>query len=1078
MADTGDDLLDGEGLLGDTEDFGDLDGDAEDALLADDSSYSDPYHLRTVPTSGRDVYIESDHNSSGDNARSSAAATIYHEVEDLVEGDEIIDDEEEDVLELGVTDEFESELQDHPHNSAAPVWIKQERIDKDVSSLAVSNRVESLHRVDNRNTSSTTVKQEPQDVDTTGEVGVSIQQLNVIVTSSTEVLPQQKYIKNHDVRAAESDDDDNDDEQRDRFKTERTNVISLKNNSANKWGEIPDSLDGIVTQRFNQQQQQRGGITTPRGAVSRRGRQQHPQSHKIHVNPHFKKSLQHPQQVPPSPWENQVQQVQQSPYDPSLVHHNTQSQHYGPPPPQVQTQPPPGPPQIYHQPTLPPHESLHSQPHLPQQQPPPPAPWVRNEGLPPPAQVHFDPQYSGVHHAQTQLSGPHQQYYHQPPPANNVMYPQQPPYEQNMMQHHPQPQPHHQQPPYEYQQQPQQQHLAQPPPPGVDDSSVVQCTPVRTVQFSHDSQQITVQMTDGRELPSHYNNNRQQFNNNIPPPHPHPHLRPQNNWINRGIVPLLGATAPPPIQHQPPQQSGVRFVHPGQRLPVTPQPLLQHAQAPRGQHPRFMRGVNFRRGIMNRHPHPRQIHPQQTKPAFTGESPHITQNIGSTGDASTFGQPSSNIMKRLGEIHQPPAIPFKQPRFNNLKTGSIQQQQQLQQHQRKGPVMSNLCEIPTVDNVPDTTTKTIEQTYEDEDEETRQYRLKIAEQKRLREKLLQQKEVRRQLAAVKKQHEMQQKRLNELPSQQYNNNNNSTINNIPTTTVVQQNQQNPQRQSVHKRIGTKAIVPLQQNNVIQNSSITGYKIVRVRAKDGSILIKKVPVNKDGQFIIQQRPGQNQIQQQQQQFNQQPQMQRQQQQQYQLQAGQYCVPTLNRRIVVDDTSPHKQALAKGTFHAARKKAMKKNMTPITTIVPTKPAVQGMTLGQRFSMQASQQQQQQQQHDKGGIGNQQQQTVTRSNRKVISSGVGGNYNGANLKVTAVPPGPVSHTVVVDNVTASTSKEQLTKMARQVGEVEKVDLEPQLKRATIKFKNTSSASSFYLKFQRKMVDLSMISISMVPE
>lgn len=54
--------------------------------------------------------------------------------------------------------------------------------------------------------------------------------------------------------------------------------------------------DGIVTQRFNQQQQQRGGITTPRGAVSRRGRQQHPQSHKIHVNPHFKKSLQHPQQ--------------------------------------------------------------------------------------------------------------------------------------------------------------------------------------------------------------------------------------------------------------------------------------------------------------------------------------------------------------------------------------------------------------------------------------------------------------------------------------------------------------------------------------------------------------------------------------------------------------------------------------------------------------------------------------------------------------------------------------------------------------------------------------------------------------
>lgn len=67
------------------------------------------------------------------------------------------------------------------------------------------------------------------------------------------------------------------------------------------------------------------------------------------------------------------------------------------------------------------------------------------------------------------------------------------------------------------------------------------------------------------------------------------------------------------------------------------------------------------------------------------------------------------------------------------------------------------------------------------------------------------------------------------------------ITDMPTAVNQQQmqNQLNPQRQSVHKRIGTKVILPFQQNNVAQNSVITGYKIVRVRAKDGSVLIKKV-----------------------------------------------------------------------------------------------------------------------------------------------------------------------------------------------------------------------------------------------
>lgn len=52
--------------------------------------------------------------------------------------------------------------------------------------------------------------------------------------------------------------------------------------------------------------------------------------------------------------------------------------------------------------------------------------------------------------------------------------------------------------------------------------------------------------------------------------------------------------------------------------------------------------------------------------------------------------------------------------------------------------------------------------FQEEDEETRQYRLKIDEQKRLRERVLQQKEARRQMAAVEKQKEMLKKKDEEL----------------------------------------------------------------------------------------------------------------------------------------------------------------------------------------------------------------------------------------------------------------------------------------------------------------------------
>lgn len=74
------------------------------------------------------------------------------------------------------------------------------------------------------------------------------------------------------------------------------------------------------------------------------------------------------------------------------------------------------------------------------------------------------------------------------------------------------------------------------------------------------------------------------------------------------------------------------------------------------------------------------------------------------------------------------------------------------------------------------------------------------------------------------------------------------------------------------------------------------------------------------------------------------------------------------------------------------------------------------------------------------------------------------------------PKSRIVVVDNLSASTTQKQLENMAKQMGKVERVKLNSDTKRATVIFENTMSAAAFVQKFQRKMVDLSMISLRMV--
>uniref|UniRef100_A0A1B6C6U1 Uncharacterized protein n=1 Tax=Clastoptera arizonana TaxID=38151 RepID=A0A1B6C6U1_9HEMI len=200
MAETNDDLLDGD-LEGD---FGDLDAEEEDALLADDD------YIYQQPEGGHlqgSIFIDNEDGGKTNSIHNKYyQGTSIDDVQDVAEGDEILE-EEEDVLDLGVVDELESELDEGPIQGGPKTWRIQESTEQSVISEGGSK---------------------------------SNKLRNVNVSSSTRGMI--------DSGTVESD-DEKDEEQRSRFKTERTsgsNIISLKSPLKKSLADIPDSLDSVV----------------------------------------------------------------------------------------------------------------------------------------------------------------------------------------------------------------------------------------------------------------------------------------------------------------------------------------------------------------------------------------------------------------------------------------------------------------------------------------------------------------------------------------------------------------------------------------------------------------------------------------------------------------------------------------------------------------------------------------------------------------------------------------------------------------------------------------------------------------
>ncbi|KAM9337178.1 RNA-binding protein 33 [Symphorus nematophorus] len=420
----------------------------------------------------------------------------------------------------------------------------------------------------------------------------------------------------------------------------------------------------------------------------------------------------------------------------------------------------------------------------------------------------------------------------------------------------------------------------------------------------------------------------------------------------------------------------------------------------------------------------------------------------------------------------------------------------------------------------------------DEDEETRQYRLKIEEQKRLREEILKRKEMRRQMQAGVRKKEL----LDRLNSQS------NTLSQGPAPSQIQPSQQNqqtphpvqqqPQQQQEQKQqqqqqqpqpqqqrqfpqrtpqsLNQSLRKPNQSTPIPPNGS-TQTPAPRPNVKTRLQMVK-------GSTQQQQPPGTGPVQQ-----LKQPQ---QSQQQLLQQRRNSAVQNVNRpgaqiqsnqvpqkNIPVSPTVGAGQAQTQtlGPKPGAKRTVMQRaknagldgqQQVPQKVRVvklsgasgkgpvaadgsvqqqgtwPASPLNQGVQ--RRVTMTGQQQQQGPggtPQASRGGMGNPQQNRVVVSGR---GRGRGGGQMGRGRPVATRQSqrGAESErcTVSIEGLSSSTTDTQLRNLLRSIGPIEMFKMMPQQRKAVAKFSSAQHAASFQMSFHRHMIDLSHIDVSLI--
>lgn len=396
----------------------------------------------------------------------------------------------------------------------------------------------------------------------------------------------------------------------------------------------------------------------------------------------------------------------------------------------------------------------------------------------------------------------------------------------------------------------------------------------------------------------------------------------------------------------------------------------------------------------------------------------------------------------------------------------------------------------------------------DEDEETRQYRLKLEEQKRLREEILRKKEMRRQMQAGVRKKELLD-RLNSTPSQgtapppnQQQQQNLQTL--LPahqqeqrqqTQPQPQQQRQFPQRtpQSLNQSVkNPNQEAPVPSNGEPQTPTPRPNVKARLQMVKGGTQQPQTPAARQTpqqlqpqrrNSALQNRPG-----------------------------AQLPLPlnqTPLKNIPVSPSVGPAHAQAQGLKPGAKRTVMQRarDAGPADQQLPQKVRVVKLSgaigmgsvpadapmqqqgtwtaspLNQGVQRKVTVTGQQQQgpggapQAGRGGMGNPQQNRVVVSGRG-RGRGGGPMGRGRPMSTRQSQRGAESErcTVSIEGLSSSTTDMQLQSLLRSIGPIEMFKMMPQQRRAVAKFSSPQHAASFQMSFHRHMIDLSHIDVSLI--
>ncbi|XP_028290275.1 RNA-binding protein 33 isoform X2 [Gouania willdenowi] len=387
----------------------------------------------------------------------------------------------------------------------------------------------------------------------------------------------------------------------------------------------------------------------------------------------------------------------------------------------------------------------------------------------------------------------------------------------------------------------------------------------------------------------------------------------------------------------------------------------------------------------------------------------------------------------------------------------------------------------------------------DEDEETRQYRLKIEEQKRLREEILKKKEMRRQMQAG-----VRKKELIERLNSQTNNANQFPSKALPTEANIPQTVQatpppqqplKPQQQPLQQRQFPQR-TQQQLNHTMQNPNQGNNKLLTNPVQMLSTRANVKSRLQMGQGVVPQHNTSNQ------------QMTQPQQNPNQQNMNTIGAPIPTLTIPQHNIPVHPpDGLAQGLKAGAKRTVMQraKNLSFEGQQVPQKVRVVKLSGATGINPEATTvpiEQQgtwpaplfnhdaqrtvtmvEQPQAEQGGAPQANRADNPPQNRVVMPSrgrGRGGSQAGRGRPM-ATRQGQRSVesercTVSIEGLSSSTTDNQLRNLLRSIGPIEMFQWLPQQRKAVAKFSSHEHAANFQTSFHRHMIDLSHIDVSLI--